>query len=494
MARGSKLPWGLSFRSSEWFILLVVSAALFTDTLIYGVIVPIVPLALTDRAGVPQGDVQKWVSILLATYGATFLFGSPLFGYFADRGRSRQLPFVMGLVAMILATSLFLVGRSPGLFVVARAMQGLSGGAVGAVGMALAVDTVPKERIGQAMGYVSLALTWGVLFGPIVGGVMFTKAGYYAAFAVPIALLCIDIVLRLLMIEKKVANRWLRHIIGARNHTDSYDHPSPPGSSSRTQSLGSDSEDTMDEQSSLIQPSKNGNSKPTSTKTLMIYHLLKDSRILVNLFATVIQSIVWTAFETTLPIFVMHKFNWTPSGTGILFLIFSLPCLFGVLIGKGADRWGSRVFGTFGFILAGPSLILLRLVQHNTTGQQIILGALLVLVGLAITVVQVITMTEISHAVDELEERDPVLFSGPGAMGQGYALYNMAFAAGQLLGPIIGGFVITSVGWAGMNLALGLICFASAVPMAIFCGGTITSQKGKLKVRDLSGGGEAYES
>ncbi|KAL2370073.1 hypothetical protein RJZ57_005496 [Blastomyces gilchristii] len=190
----------------------------------------------------------------------------------------------------------------------------------------------------------------------------------------------------------------------------------------------------------------------------------------------------------------MDKFNWTPSGTGILFLIFSLPCLFGVVIGKGADRWGSRIFGTSGFTLAGGPLILLRLVQHNTTGQQVLLGALLVLVGLAITVVQVITMTEISHAVDELEERDPVLFSGPSAMGQGYALYNMAFAAGQLLGPIIGGFVITSVGWAGMNLALGLICFASAIPMALFCGGTIASQKGKMKVRDLSGGAEAYES
>ncbi|OAT10315.1 MFS amine transporter, variant [Blastomyces gilchristii SLH14081] len=494
MAHGSKLPWGLSFRSSEGFILLVVSAALFTDTLVYGVIVPIVPLALTDRAGVPHEEVQKWVSILLATYGATFLVGSPLFGYFADRSRSRQLPFVIGLVAMILATSLFLVGRSLGLFIVARAMQGLSGGAVGAVGMALAVDSVPKERIGQAMGYVSLALTWGVLFGPIVGGVMFTKAGYYAAFAVPIALLCIDIVLRLLMIEKKVASRLLRERLGARNHTETCDHPSPPGSSSRTQSLGSDSEDTIDEQSPLIQRATNGNSQPNTTKTLIIYHLLKDSRILVNLFATVIQSIVWTAFETTLPLFVMDKFNWTPSGTGILFLIFSLPCLFGVVIGKGADRWGSRIFGTSGFTLAGGPLILLRLVQHNTTGQQVLLGALLVLVGLAITVVQVITMTEISHAVDELEERDPVLFSGPSAMGQGYALYNMAFAAGQLLGPIIGGFVITSVGWAGMNLALGLICFASAIPMALFCGGTIASQKGKMKVRDLSGGAEAYES
>ncbi|ODH44685.1 hypothetical protein ACO22_00842 [Paracoccidioides brasiliensis] len=493
MACGSKLPWGLSFRSSEGFILLVVSAALFTDTLVYGVIVPIVPVALKDRAGVPQKEVQKWVSILLATYGAAFLIGSPLFGYFADRCKSRRLPFVIGLAAMILATSFFLIGRSPSLFIFARAMQGLSGGAVGVVGMALAVDTVPNERLGQAMGYISLALTWGVLFGPIIGGVMFTKAGYYAAFAVPLALLCVDIILRFLMIEKKVARRLLRERLGAENSAQSY-HNATPTDSSRTQSLVSDSGDTISEESPLIQRSTNLNSQQSSTQTLIIYHLLKDSRIQVNLFATIIQSIVWTAFETTLPLFVMDKFAWTPSGAGILFLIFSLPCLFGVFIGKGVDRWGSRIFGTLGFTLAGCPLILLRLVHENTTRQHILLGGLLVLVGLAITVVQVITMTEISRAIDQLEEKDPTLYSGPSAMGQGYALYNMAFASGQLLGPIIGGSVITTVGWAGMNLALGLICFASAIPMLFFCGGPLISRKGKMKIRDLSGGAVTYES
>ncbi|PGH15563.1 hypothetical protein AJ79_02345 [Helicocarpus griseus UAMH5409] len=492
MGSERNLPWALSFRSSEGFILLVVSAALFTDTLVYGVIVPIVPVALKDRAGVPSADVQKWVSILLATYGATFLVGSPLFGYFADRSKSRRMPFVIGLAAMILATSFFLIGRSPGLFIAARAMQGLSGGAVGAVGMALAVDSVPQDRIGQAMGYVSLALTWGVLFGPIVGGVMFTKAGYYAAFAVPIALLCVDIILRFLMIEKK-GKLSQTHIRSEVESTQVSDNVSPRSASSRTQSLGSDSEETVDEESPLLQRSDNEASQQASTKTLIIYHLLKDSRILVNLFATVIQSIVWTAFETTLPLFVMDKFGWAPSKVGILFLIFSLPCLFGVFIGKGADLWGSRVFGTLGFVLAAPPLILLRLVQHNTTGHQVLLGALLVIIGFGITDVQVITMTEISHAVDQLEESDPVLFSGPSAMGQGYALYNMAFATGQLLGPIIGGFVITSVGWAGMNLTLGIICFASAIPMALLCGGPIMSKKGKKKARDLSGGAEAYE-
>ncbi|KAK2799920.1 hypothetical protein FQN50_008313 [Emmonsiellopsis sp. PD_5] len=471
-----KLPWALSFRSSEAFILTVVTAALFTDTLVYGVIVPIVPVALKERAGVSDDE------------------GSPILGYLADRNKSRKLPFVVGLVAMALSTSFFLIGRSPIVFIAARAMQGLSGGAVGAVGMALVVDSVPQDRIGPAMGIMSLGLTWGVLFGPIVGGYMFTKAGYYAAFAVPIALLCIDIVLRLLMIEKKVANRLIQgrseDIKGSRSNGNA----SSPGSSSRTVSVGSRSEDTVNEESPLIQRPSEGSAQDGSSKTLIIYHLLKDSRILVNLFATVVQSIILTAFETTLPIFAMRKFNWAPNSTGLLFFVLSIPSLFGVFVGKAADRWGTRIFGTLAFTIAGPPLILLRLIQHNNSGQHILLGGLMLIIGLAISTIQLVTMTEISHAVDDMEENDPVLFSGPSAMGQGYALYNMAFATGQLLGPLIGGFVITTVGWAGMNLTLGLVCFASAIPMAVFCGGSILSRKGKQKARDLSGGAEAYES
>ncbi|KAK2801015.1 hypothetical protein FQN51_005579 [Onygenales sp. PD_10] len=466
------------------------------DTLVYGVIVPIVPVALKERAGVSDDEVQKWVAILLAVYGAGFLIGSPILGYFADRNKSRKLPFVFGLVAMALSTSFFLIGRSPVVFVAARAMQGLSGGAVGAVGMALVVDTIPQDRIGPAMGIMSLGLTWGVLFGPIVGGYMFTKAGYYAAFAVPIALLCIDIVLRLLMIEKKVANQLMQDRLEGRkcSRSNANASSSSGSSSTRTVSVGSRSEDTVNEESPLIQRPSEGSTQDGSSKTLIIYHLLKDSRILVNLFATVVQSIILTAFETTLPIFAMRKFNWAPNSTGLLFFVLSIPSLFGIFVGKAADRWGTRIFGTLAFTIAGPPLILLRLIQHNNSGQHILLGALMLIIGLAVSTIQLVTMTEISHAVDDMEENDPVLFSGPSAMGQGYALYNMAFAAGQLLGPLIGGFVITTIGWAGMNLTLGLVCFASAIPMAVFCGGSILSRKGKKKARDLSGGAEAYES
>lgn len=65
-----------SFRSSKSFVTFVVCVAIFTDTLLLGLIVPILPYVLADRVGLPQQDVQRWTSILLALYGGALLLGS----------------------------------------------------------------------------------------------------------------------------------------------------------------------------------------------------------------------------------------------------------------------------------------------------------------------------------------------------------------------------------------------------------------------------------
>lgn len=64
------------FRSSDGFIIFVVGAAVFTDMLLYGLIVPILPYTLTGRIGIPQEEVQKWNSILLGSFGAALTIGS----------------------------------------------------------------------------------------------------------------------------------------------------------------------------------------------------------------------------------------------------------------------------------------------------------------------------------------------------------------------------------------------------------------------------------
>ena len=91
LSPSSPPPYLLSLRSSKLFILTTICIAVFTDVFLYGIVVPVIPFALSSRAGVAQSSVQSWVSVLLAVYGAALLVSSPLAGWYADRSSSRRL-------------------------------------------------------------------------------------------------------------------------------------------------------------------------------------------------------------------------------------------------------------------------------------------------------------------------------------------------------------------------------------------------------------------
>lgn len=88
-------------------------------------------------------------------------------------------------------------------------MQGASAANVYVVGLALLVDTVDSTRIGECMGYVSLAMSVGTLMGPILGGVVYETGGYYAVFGMIFGLIGNNFCLRVPMVEKKLAKEWL---------------------------------------------------------------------------------------------------------------------------------------------------------------------------------------------------------------------------------------------------------------------------------------------
>ncbi|EFR04881.1 hypothetical protein MGYG_07882 [Nannizzia gypsea CBS 118893] len=83
---------------------------------------------------------------------------------------------------------------------------------------------------------------------------------------------------------------------------------------------------------------------------------------------------------------------------------------------------------------------------------KVLLGVLLALIGLGVMTVQIITMTEVFQVVYEYEAQSPGIFGGKPPLAQGYALFNMAYASGQFLGPIIGGALQVKTGWAGITI------------------------------------------
>ena len=147
-------PVGLKWRSSTLFIVSTVGIGLFTDLFLYGLVVPILPFILRDRMQLQPDQIQSHVSTLLAAYaGASVLFSLPA-GIIADRLPTRQLPFLVGLTALLLATLLLFLGQNVAVLVVARILQGVSAAVVWTVGLALVLDTVGPGNLGKTIGSV----------------------------------------------------------------------------------------------------------------------------------------------------------------------------------------------------------------------------------------------------------------------------------------------------------------------------------------------------
>lgn len=69
-----------SFRSSKTFTTLVVCVALFTDVVLQACVIPVLPYALEQRVGLlHEEEIQRWNSILLASFGGAMMFGSGMF-------------------------------------------------------------------------------------------------------------------------------------------------------------------------------------------------------------------------------------------------------------------------------------------------------------------------------------------------------------------------------------------------------------------------------
>lgn len=204
----SRPPRGLKWRSNTLFITSTVGIGLFTDLFLYGLVVPILPFILTDRLNIPHSEIQKYTSALLASYaGASVLFSIPV-GIIADKLPARQLPFLVGLFALLASTILLYLGQTIGVLILARILQGISAAVVWTIGLAMVMDTVGSDRLGVTIGSIFSFISVGELAAPVLGGVVYKKAGAGAVFGMGFGLLAVDFAMRLAIVEKKTARKY----------------------------------------------------------------------------------------------------------------------------------------------------------------------------------------------------------------------------------------------------------------------------------------------
>jgi MFS family permease len=295
-------------------------------------------------------------------------------------------------------------------------------------------------------------------------------------------LLGVDAILRLVMIEKKVAMKWLGKE-ATKVSTDDEHKDSTDGSKADPQC------NTRDAETAVVTLEKRNVPRALT--------LLTSYRLDAALFGCFISAALLTSFDSILPLYVNEIWGWDSIGAGLIFLSITLPSFLGPLIGKYADKHGSRWLATIGFIITGPCFVLLRLVDHNSMNQKVLLSALLTIVGLGVALSLTALMAEVSYAVEAQGAKRPVGFFGKnGVFAQAYGLFNMAYAAGTLAGPLLAGLVKERAGWGTATLVLGCLSMASAVPTMIWCGGSIFKARRRQKaekdqVGDTSSEGSA---
>jgi MFS family permease len=463
--KNDERPKFVELRSSRWFIMFVVSFAAGTDIFLYGMIVPVTPTALQDRVGLSKDSIQSWTSILLALYAGALLAAAPVVGYIADRAESRRWPLLFGLIALAAATALLCVGTNLALWIVGRLFQGAAAAIVWTAGLALMVDTVGKDGLGQAIGYVSMAISVGTLGGPLLGGVVYQNGGYYAVFGLAFAFIGLDIIFRLLLIEKRHAMKWLVPELQPPSAAGEY-------STDKEATVASEMPMTPSTVSDTTEPRK---PPPSRSAFARVTTLLSSPRLVVSLWGYFVISIVLASFDSVLPLFVQDTFGWQQSGQGLIFIPLLVPHLVDPLTGWAIDRYpkSCRYFTAAAFLSSVPVMILLRLVTDNTMQHKIILCALLALVGLCLAVAMPPLIAETFHAVKEKEDETPGIFGRGGAMALAFGLVNMGFAAGTLIGPFFAGFIRQNAGWGTMGWALGILAASTSVPALLFLGGWI---------------------
>jgi MFS family permease len=329
------------------------------------------------------------------------------------------------------------------------------------------------------MGYVSLGMSLGILIAPLLGGIVFDRAGYDAVFGMSYGLIGLDIVLRLLLVEKKVAARWdtdaavqAKAAAGSPNN----EHGSAQGQTNDTE------KGDISEQSVMPNVHEGTNLRDRRRDRLPpVLALLYSRRLLAALFCALIQAALITSFDSVLTIHAANLFGWSATGAALLFLPIVIPNSLGPLFGWFSDKYGGRYQVTLGFLGACPPLICLRFVDENTINDKVILCALLALTGLFLSLTFPPIMAEISAVVEAKEKT--MLASGRsgfgpgGAYAQAFGLFNMAFAGGCMVGPLLAGFIVEDKGWSTMALVLGILSAITAVPACLWLGGWILGKK-----------------
>ena len=193
-------------------------------------------------------------------------------------------------------------------------------------------DTAPEQHLGRQFGIASMGLTIGSLLGPPIAGVLYERWGFKAPFVFGIIVTGVDLLARLLLIERHEAMRWgvdpMAISAGSKEEdpevaaevtvVERAEEPSAPVPQSAVQEG-----DKIEKQ---LQESK-------VPRVVMLPHiallkLMKSPRAGVSIILTFFWGVGWAGQEAALVLHMEDVWGLDPRQAGTAFIAAVVPTIF----------------------------------------------------------------------------------------------------------------------------------------------------------------------
>ncbi|MCS6800984.1 MAG: MFS transporter [Chloroflexota bacterium] len=285
--------------------LFIVYLTVFVDLLGIGIILPVLPFYAQSL-----GASGFAVGATLAVYSAMQLVSSPLLGALSDRIGRRPV-LLVSLAGSAISLAVTGLANSLLVLLLARALSGLFGGAIGAAQAYVADVTAPSERA-KAMGMIGAMTGLGFIVGPALGASL-SHFGLGAAAFAAAALAAVNFVLALFLLPESLQ----------------------PGRAPR---------------------------RPVFA-VLRLGEALTHPTVGRLFGAMFLAMFAFAGVQATVPLLGERNFGLTPASLGIIFVSVGVVSVLmqGLAVGRLVSRYGERVLAIAGFAIFALTLLALPL-------------------------------------------------------------------------------------------------------------------------------------
>ncbi len=314
----------------------------------------------------------------------------PLAGWLTDRFGAKQI-FLITIFLFTAGSLLCSFATTPEQLILYRIIQGVGGGMVQPIGMAIIFKLAPPNKQGAVMGMLGIPMMLGPALGPVLGGYLLEYATWHWIFLInlPIGIIAIMVGLRFLpKVERKTVpalDFWGMLLAPIAFATLSYavsEGGKDWGSTSTLVSLGIGIAALL-----LFIIVELRHKQP-----LLELRVFGSSDFTIGMFASWLMTMALFGSFLFVPMYMQQVFHYEPLKTGFMILPqVAMTGLFMPIGGKLFDKFGARVVSMVGIGFVAAGLFYMSQIAADSGAGYVITATMMMGVGMGLSMMPVNT-------------------------------------------------------------------------------------------------------